>query len=168
MIVPHANILRIMSIRAFSPSDLPAVLEIYAQSKLDELSNETHVPTLIPLNLDDQRFNSFNRSIVCVYESTCVLGYGARSGNEITALFVHPAGRGQGVGRALLEHLLAQLPGHCHLHVAASNTAAISLYQQYGFAVSASFVANYNGLPISAATMRRPAVALAVSAAGSA
>ncbi len=146
-----------MSIRAFSPSDLPSVLEVYAHSKLDELSNEQHIPPLIPLDLDEQRFNTFNRSTVYVYESSRVLGYGARNGTEITALFAHPAGRGHGVGRRLLEHLLAELSGPCHLHVAASNTAAISLYRQYGFAACESFLASYNGVPISAATMRRPA-----------
>jgi putative acetyltransferase len=142
-----------MSIREFSPADLPAVLEIYSLSKLDELACEPCAPPLIPLEHDEPRYALFKSSTVYVYVSTMLLGYGARNGSEITGLFVHPSGRGQGVGRALLEHLLVNFSGPSHLHVAASNEAAISLYQQYGFEVSETYVASYNGQSVQAATM---------------
>ena len=144
-----------MSIRAFSPSYLPAVLKIYACSKLDELAREPHVPALIPLELDEQRYATFKRSTVHVYGGTELLGYSARCGNEITGLFVHPSGRGQGIGRRLLEHLLADFSGPSHLHVAASNKVAISLYRQYGFEVFETYMASYNGQPVLAATMHQ-------------
>ncbi|WP_394791728.1 GNAT family N-acetyltransferase [Rhodoferax sp.] len=144
-----------MAIRAFAPSDLTPVLEIYALSKLDELANEAYVPELVPLDRDPPRFASFKQSSVYVYETTQLLGFAAYSGNEITALFVHPAARGQRIGRTLLEHLLALVPPDCCLHVAASNTAAMALYRQYGFEISAHFQAHYNGVPVAAATMRR-------------
>ena len=145
-----------MNIRVFSPADLPAVLEIYSLSKLDELAGEPCTPALIPLELDEPRFALFKSSAAYVYGSTRLLGYGARNGSEITGLFVHPSGRGQGVGRALLEHLLASFPGPSHLHVAASNDVAISLYQQYGFEVCETYVTSYNGQSVQAATMRQP------------
>lgn len=145
-----------MRIRSFSSADLPAILEIYARAKLDELVNEPSVPTLIPLDLDERRYATFKNSTVHVCEGPTVLGYGARNGPEITALFVHPAGRGQGVGRALLEHLLATYPGPSYLHVVASNTAAVSLYQRYGFEQHETYMASYNGQLVVAAIMRQP------------
>ncbi len=145
-----------MRIRGLSSADLPSIFEIYALAKLDELANEPCVPTLIPLELDERRYATFKNSTVYVCEGPTVLGYGARNGPEITALFVHPAGRGQGVGRSLLEHLLATYSGPSHLHVVASNTVAVSLYQQYGFQRHETYMASYNGQPVVAAIMRRP------------
>jgi putative acetyltransferase len=144
-----------MHIRSFSPPDLSSVLEIYALAKLDELANEAHVPALIPLDLDQRRYAAFRSSTVYVCEGSALLGYGARNGPEITALFVHPAGRGQGVGRAILEHLLANFSGPSHLHVVASNDVAVSLYRQYGFELFETYTASYNSQPVVAAIMRQ-------------
>lgn len=143
-----------MRIRSLSPTDLPSVIAIYALAKLDELANESCIPTLIPLDMDERRFATFKRSTVYVYEGAGVLGYGARDGAEITALFVHPAGRRQGVGSALLEHLIATHSGPSCLHVVASNTVAVSLYQRYGFQRQETYMASYNGQPVVAAIMR--------------
>ena len=145
-----------MRIRSFSPSDLPSVLEIYALSKLDELANEPVIPPLIPLDLDERRYSAFKASTVYVCEGPALLGYGARRGAEITGLFVHPAGRRKGVGRALLEHLLARYAGPSCLHVAASNRVAVSLYRSYGFEPHGTYTAHYNGQPVAAAIMVQP------------
>jgi ribosomal protein S18 acetylase RimI-like enzyme len=50
---------------------------------------------------------------------------------------VHPTMRGQGIGKAFIAHLLATIAAkgyqHAYLQVINSNTAAIRLYQQFGF-----------------------------------
>ncbi|MCR9386328.1 GNAT family N-acetyltransferase [Vibrio metoecus] len=56
---------------------------------------------------------------------------------ELKKLFLLPASRGHGVGRALSEHCLnfAKQQGYseCYLDTLASMTQAIKLYQQLGF-----------------------------------
>ena len=144
-----------MPIREFLPSDLTAVLEIYALSKLDEFANEPIRPSLVPLAHDKARWQQFSSSTVYVYEEGGVRGYGGHAGNEITALFVHPDARGHGVGLALLRCLVAKIPGDCYLSVAMSNVRAIELYRGLGFAASESFVGVYNGVAISGLVMNR-------------
>ncbi|MCL1897693.1 MAG: ribosomal protein S18-alanine N-acetyltransferase [Micrococcales bacterium] len=56
---------------------------------------------------------------------------------EIMTIEVDPAAQGQGWGRALLSHLLHQVKAagldRVLLEVAATNQAAISLYEDFGF-----------------------------------
>ena len=144
-----------MLIRERLPSDLAAILEIYALSKLDEFANEPIQPLLVPLDRDEARLELFNRSTVYVFEEDGIRGYGAHAGHEITALFVRPDARGQGVGPALLEHLIARISGDCSLSVAMSNTRAIDLYRRFGFETSESFVGLYNGVAIRGLVMNR-------------
>jgi ribosomal-protein-alanine N-acetyltransferase len=55
----------------------------------------------------------------------------------IHAIASHPGERGRGVGRALLDHVLAQARGAggtiAHLEVRSSNAAALALYTHAGF-----------------------------------
>ena len=53
---------------------------------------------------------------------------------------VSPADRGKGIGRALVEHSLAQAEGAGYLamqfnYVVSTNTVAISLYEKLGFSI---------------------------------
>ena len=54
----------------------------------------------------------------------------------IWGVYVRPAGRGKGLGRALIGHLLAEAAGlvkQVHLTVVTDNAAAVRLYEQLGF-----------------------------------
>lgn len=144
-----------MPIRPYRDADYPAILDIYARSKLDELRHEARRFTLVPLDQDEERLASFRESDVVVFETDRILGYAASHGAQIRALFVHPDARGTGVGRALLEHSLAHPPAPQTLSVASSNHPAKALYQYHGFRVSGEFLAHYHGQPVIANTMRR-------------
>jgi putative acetyltransferase len=54
-------------------------------------------------------------------------------GTHMQALFVHPAARGSGVGRALVEHALALHPG-LSTDVNEQNAQALGFYWRMGFA----------------------------------
>lgn len=59
----------------------------------------------------------------------------AHRGN-IWGVYVRPAGRGKGFGRALISHLLAEAATQVkqvHLTVVTDNAAAVRLYRQLGF-----------------------------------
>jgi putative acetyltransferase len=144
-----------MSIRAFSDNDYPRVLDIYANSKLDELRFEPVEFELLPLDQDEKRLSALNESALYVYDDGQVLGYGAIFGTEIRALFVCPNARGKGVGKTILEFLLSKIRGRANLFVAKSNIPAKALYKQYGFEVSNEFITDYNGQSVYANEMLR-------------
>lgn len=56
---------------------------------------------------------------------------------HITLLAIHPDFQGQGLGKSLLNHLLAEIYNkdlkRATLEVAANNFKALNLYQQFGF-----------------------------------
>ena len=145
-----------MKIRPYKPGDYPAVLAIYAASKLDELRCEKARFTLLPLEKDPKRLGLLLESEIYICEEDGIVGYGAKHGAEIRALFVHPESRGKGFGRGLLELLLAGIPGPANLYVARSNSQAKNLYMQYGFEVVEEFETSYNGIPVFANKMIRP------------
>jgi len=144
-----------MSIRRYTESDYPFVLDIYARSKLDELRFEGRKFELIPLDRDSARLALFKESDIIVYEDGGIIGFGASYGNEVRSLFVHPIARGKGVGRILLEYMLSKMMGPVTLNVAKSNISAKNLYAKYGFKVVDEFEATYNDVKVLANTMIR-------------
>ncbi|MGH0001157.1 N-acetyltransferase family protein [Pseudovibrio ascidiaceicola] len=146
-----------MPIRPYHETDFPDVLEIYAASKLDELIYEDQHLQLLPLDQDPKRLEGFRNSRVFVFEQDGVKAYGAQNQSEITALFVHPQGRGAGVGKRLLQFLLEGIKGEATLYVAKSNLPAKRLYEQFGFVITNEFMTDYNGIPILANKMVRKA-----------
>jgi putative acetyltransferase len=144
-----------MSIRPFEESDYKAILEIYSKSKLDELINESKKFKLLPLDEDPKRLAELKESDIYVYEDGGTLGYGAIFGAEIRALFVHPSGRGKGLGKHLLEYMLSKVEGAATLYLAKTNDNAKGLYEKFGFTVVDEFETEYNGLSVFANKMVR-------------
>ena len=144
-----------MSIRKYEDADFSAVLSIYNKSKLDELKFEDEEFKLLPLDQDEKRLRDLMESDIHVFEADAVVAYGAIYGSEIRALFVDPSKRGSGLGRALLEYLLAKIEGPASLFVAKTNFPAKSLYEAYGFEVASEFLTEYNDQPVWANEMVR-------------
>ncbi|MDF1779920.1 MAG: GNAT family N-acetyltransferase [Alcanivoracaceae bacterium] len=143
-----------MSIRAYRHDDLPAILDIYTHSKLDELKFEEKSFTLLPLEKDQVRFSELMESDIYLFQAQDrIFGYAAMCGDEIRALFVYPQCRGKGVGKKLLEFLLPLIKGSPCLYVASSNHPAKGLYQRYGFSVTETFETTYNQVPVTAQKM---------------
>jgi len=142
-----------MNIREYRKSDQKRILEIYAQSKLDELKFETVEFTLLPLEKDVDRLSKLYESDIYVFDDNGVIAYIAHLGAEITALFVQPGSRRQGVGQQLLEFILFKIPENAFLYVATSNKSAICLYQNYGFEIINEFETSYNGVSVIAKKM---------------
>jgi ribosomal protein S18 acetylase RimI-like enzyme len=63
------------------------------------------------------------------------VGFLARSGGEIDALYLDPAARGLGIGRALVDDVKAVEP-EVSLWTFQANTRAIAFYRREGFAES--------------------------------
>ena len=133
-----------MSIRTYIEEDLPAILSIYARSKLDELANEEQEFNVVPLENDADRFASLRESKIFVYEEQRVFGFGALHNSEIRFLFVHPDARGKGIGETLLQYLLSLAPRPVSLQVAKTNYNAKSLYSKHGFRTTEEYQTKYD------------------------
>ncbi|NRA52555.1 MAG: GNAT family N-acetyltransferase [Gammaproteobacteria bacterium] len=133
-----------MSIRKYSTRDYPGLLNVYSNSKLDELKYETAKFVLLPLEKDQRRLAQICESEIYVYGDQEVIAFCAYHGSEIRALFVHPKARGQGIGIKLLEFMLFNITDTASLYVAASNYPAIRLYKKHGFEIISEFKTTYN------------------------
>ena len=142
-----------MNIREYVEGDKKRILEIYAQSKLDELKFETVEFKLLPLEKDKDRLSKLYESDIYVYDENGVVAYGAHFHSEISALFVQPGSRGEGIGQKLLEFILSKISEGAFLYVAASNKPAIRLYQKYGFETVDEFETTYNSVDVMARKM---------------
>lgn len=154
---------QVVTIRPYRQDDLPAILEVYANSKLDELQFEHTTFRFVPLDRDEDRFNGFLESDVFVCErGSELVAYAAIFQQGIRALYVDKSARGFGIGRALLEHVLRTIQQQSsaqgqvaepYLHVVKSNVPAIQLYQSYGFGVNSEITVEYSHQPVQVYTM---------------
>jgi len=142
-----------MNIRKYIDNDKLSILNIYTQSKLDELKFEKVKFELLPLEKDTRRYIELFESDIYVYEFNGVVAYGAHFRNEVRALFVQPDVRGKGIGLELLEFILSKINGKASLFVAASNIPAINLYNKYGFNTVETFETTYNNVNVVAIKM---------------
>lgn len=76
---------------------------------------------------------------------------------EVHTIGVDPRWQGRGVGRALLEALLARACGPVYLEVRTDNAPAIALYERYGFVKIGIRKRYYQPSGADAFTMRREA-----------
>ena len=144
-----------MNIRPFRDNDFPAILDIYANSKLDELRFESEEFELLPLEDDRVRLAELKESDIYVYDDGGVIGYGALFGSEVRALFVCPSARGKGIGKSLLGFVLLKVKGTASLYVVKTNIPAKRLYNNVGFVITDEFETTYNGVSVLANKMVR-------------
>jgi putative acetyltransferase len=63
-----------------------------------------------------------------------VIGFIGVEGDEVAALFIHPAWRGQGIGRRLFRYAV-EILGATRVDVNEQNDQAVGFYQRMGFEV---------------------------------
>lgn len=134
-----------MSLRPAAPEDAPALARI-----LGDWVRETGWMPVLHTREEDRGF------VALLIEGTAVtvadldgvpVGFLARDGAVVTALYLAPGARGQGLGRALLDAAKAAAP--ClELWVFEANAGARRFYAREGFrAVARTDGANEEGLP---------------------
>jgi putative acetyltransferase len=85
------------------------------------------------------------------------VGFMAIAGDDISALFLEPARRGQGGGGRLVAHAQALRGGDLTVDVNEQNHAAVGFYQALGFVVVGRSPLDVGGRPFPLLHMRRPA-----------
>ncbi len=118
-------------IRPFTPDDIDNLLDVW-----EAASRIAHA------FLPEEFFATERRAIVdewlpraetVVYEvEGRVVGFLSLVGDEVGAIFVHPARQGRGVGRALMDHARARR-ATLELEVFEENAIGRRFYDRYGF-----------------------------------
>jgi putative acetyltransferase len=85
------------------------------------------------------------------------IGFMGLAGDDIAALFLEPAHRGQGGGRRLVEHAQALRGGELTVDVNEQNPAAAGFYEALGFVIAGRSPLDPDGRPFPMLHMRRPA-----------
>lgn len=91
-----------------------------------------------------------------------VVGFIGVEGVAVEALFIHPAWRGQGIGRRLLSYAVETL-GATEVDVNEQNDQAVGFYRRMGFEVVSRFDVDGMGLPFPLLHMRTNRAAQAIS-----
>lgn len=122
-----------MQIRLATPKDTPELLDIWRTAVL-----ATHG------FLSAEDFAQIERQVAHDYLPHAPLwvaqagtgeplGFMGLTGCQVDSLFVHASARGQGVGRALLDHACREAGTPLGVDVNEQNTQAVGFYQRMGF-----------------------------------
>lgn len=151
-----------MKLRPYRESDWPRLCEIHDAARMHELSASNLTDAFLTLEQTAKNEGLFDGAIVVAEIQGAVQGFAAFSDNELTWLYCHPALYRQGIGRALLKHVIAACGGTLSTEVLVGNEAALNLYLSEGFEVlriSAGKLAGNETFSASGYVMKRTSAA---------
>jgi putative acetyltransferase len=140
-------------VSAVGPDDFVRVVEVWEASvrATHEFITEADIEVIRPLVRDSLPSVPH---LLCVREHTGqVVGFIGVEDEKIEMLFVHPAWRGQGIGRRLLTYAVTRL-GATELDVNEQNPQAIGFYLRMGFEVVGRSAVDSIGKPYPLLHMR--------------
>lgn len=125
----------VIQIRPYHQSDWQRLCEIHDAARLDELSSTTASEAFKTLEQAYEEDGLFDASLMVAIVNNGVTGFIAYTADEVTWLYVSPDQYRNGVGRARLQHALANTADTVTLEVLEGNTAALGLYESLGFQI---------------------------------
>lgn len=124
-----------MKIRAYSPADEAAVVELWRRCGLVVPHNNPHTDIARKLSVSPEGF--FVGTLGDELVATVMAGYDGHRG-WLNYLAVAPHAQGRGYGRGLVEHAEAALTARgcpkVNLQIRAANEQAVTFYARLGFA----------------------------------
>ena len=118
-------------IRKYREADCEAIIEVWTAASLVAtpfLSDE-----FVTEERDNIRTIWLPKAETWVFGADgIVVGFVSLIGNEVGAIFAHPAYQGRGIGRALMDHV-ASLRDELFLDIFEDNTVGRRFYDGYGF-----------------------------------
>jgi len=142
------------AISPIQPEDYPRVLEVWEASvrATHDFVSEDDIQLFNPLVRDEL---AHIEALACVRDADGqVVGFVGVEAGTVEMLFVHPARRGQGVGRRLLTYAVETL-GATTLDVNEQNEQAVGFYLRMGFEVVGRSPLDGLGKPYPLLHMRR-------------
>ena len=140
--------------RTSSTEDLDRLYEIWHSSVI--ATHDFLSPTDLS-NICVQVKNHYlpNRPLLVAIDCQSELvGFMGMNGHEIDSLFLEPASRGCGLGRAFIEQASAKCP-HLEVGVNAQNSQAVAFYKAVGFTAYALSPTDDDGRPYPMLRMRK-------------
>ena len=140
-------------ITAVTAEDIPRVVAVWVASvrATHHFLTEADIQHLKPLVGDE--LSQLATVIGVRDDEGQVVGFIGVEGVEVTALFIHPAWRGRGIGRQLLTYAIETL-GASQLDVNEQNDQAVGFYRRMGFEVAGRSEVDGMGLPFPLLHMR--------------
>ena len=121
-------------IREYREADWPRIEAIHDAARPMELKNAALEGAFVPLAQAAVNEGLFEYELRVAELDGVVAGFTAYSEDELAWLYVDPAQMRRGVGRALVEYVLAQIPQRpVNIEVLAGNEPALRLYESSGF-----------------------------------
>jgi len=124
-----------MTIRPYEPSDWPRLCEIHDPARQDELRAFGQPEAFLPLEQAAGNEGLFESDLHVAEVDGLVEGFVGLKSDEVTWLYVSPARYREGIGRALLRHVLAVSGPERRIEVLEGNERALGLYLSEGFVI---------------------------------
>ena len=147
-------------ITEITAEDLPRLIEVWEASvrATHHFLSEADIQRIKSLVEDDL---AQVETLLAVRDSHGqVVGFIGVEGDEVAALFIHPAWRGQGIGRRLFTYAVETL-GANRVDVNEQNDQAVGFYQRMGFEVAGRSAMDGLGQPFPLLHMRLTTLAQA-------
>jgi ribosomal protein S18 acetylase RimI-like enzyme len=126
-----------ITIRPYEDRDWHDIARIHDAARLDELRGAGLLEAYLDLAATYENEGLFDDEVWVAEMDGRVAGFIAGSAGEITWAYVDPSLYRQGIGRALVEHMLSRATGAVELEVLEGN-AARGFYEALGFTVEST------------------------------
>ena len=145
-------------IRRARTADHPALVALWEHSvrATHDFLTEADIVALRPLVRDALNDDALELWVL-TEKADAPIGFMGLAGNDIAALFLEPAHRGQGGGRRLVAYAQQRRDGELTVDVNEQNPAARGFYEALGFVVVGRSPLDDDGRPFPILHMRRPA-----------
>ena len=125
-----------VTIRPYQTADWARLCEIHDAARLDELGQTVGKDAFLTLEQTAENEGLFENQLFVADVDQKIRGFVAYSEEELAWLYVDPPFYRKGVGRALLQHAVAQAGPDMMIEVLEGNAPALGLYLSEGFAVT--------------------------------
>jgi len=124
-----------MRIRQYTTDDWNRLCEIHDAARKFELSAAGLLDAFLTLEETAEEEGLFDSQLIVAEVNNKVQGFAAFTEGELTWLYVDPRMYRKGIGRFLLQHVIAACGGKLQTEVLVGNEAALALYLTEGFVV---------------------------------
>ena len=124
-----------INIRSYESTDWSRLCEIHDASRLHELGLTVGADAFLTLEQTANNEGLFDNKLFVAEVDNVVQGFIAYRDEELAWLYVNPKFYRKGVGRALVQHAVANSAPTMDIEVLDGNTPALELYLSEGFKV---------------------------------
>ena len=124
-----------INVRPYESTDWSRLCEIHDASRLDELALTVGTDAFLTLEQTADNEGLFDNKFFVAEVDNVVQGFIAYRDEELAWLYVDPRFYRKGVGRALVQHAVANSAPTMEIELLEGNTPALELYLSEGFKV---------------------------------